>query len=159
MAKLQKGWALVGASPGICRPIGRQSLRHKIAEAPIATFHAVVSDRKGTKKVDLRTAQRHGVWDLTRSGSFRGLPGLLRERMDQQRAEFRNRDKHEPEGRILPICEESLSIADNYPLLNEILHKRWPENPAEEPNLNTSVADEILKIVQREEKNFHDLSG
>ncbi|CUX55620.1 putative RNA-directed DNA polymerase (Reverse transcriptase) [Agrobacterium deltaense RV3] len=62
-------------------------------------------------------------------------------------------------GRILPICESSFSIADNYPLLNEILYKRWPADTAEEATFVTTVADEILKIVQDEQKKPNDLSG
>ncbi|MBB4232186.1 TIR domain-containing anti-phage reverse transcriptase [Rhizobium mongolense] len=61
-------------------------------------------------------------------------------------------------GRILPICEANFSIADNYPLLNETLYQRWPEDPALEAAFVTSVADQILKIVQQEKSKPNDLS-
>jgi RNA-directed DNA polymerase len=52
--------------------------------------------------------------------------------------------------RILPIRENSFDIDTRYPLLNDILYKTWPSDPAEETSFVANVVDEILALIELE---------
>lgn len=52
-------------------------------------------------------------------------------------------------GRILPIALNSFPIAENYPLLNEILYKKWPDEISEQTKFVDEVADQLLLKVQK----------
>ena len=59
-------------------------------------------------------------------------------------------------GRILPIKDESFSIGQNYPLLNDTLYKEWPQ--MDDGKFIEDISDEILRLVELNKARKHDLS-
>jgi len=60
-------------------------------------------------------------------------------------------------GRILPIAAEDFSIEENYPLLNEILYKRWPSDQDLQRDFLEEISDQVLLRVQRSQGTPSDL--
>lgn len=59
--------------------------------------------------------------------------------------------------RILPIRDESFSVGENYPLLNETVYKTWPS--VGEDEFLHQLADEVLAMVEGERKRGGDFGS
>lgn len=57
------------------------------------------------------------------------------------------------QSRILPICDHDFHVGQNYPLLSDILYKKWPEPDESEDATLTEIADQILAIVEKNKQN------
>ncbi|MDJ1464197.1 TIR domain-containing anti-phage reverse transcriptase [Nitratireductor sp. GZWM139] len=55
-------------------------------------------------------------------------------------------------GRILPIIDSDFSVEENYPLLNETLYEKWPQEVAAESAFIDKVADSLLLLIEEKKQ-------